>query len=102
MSILVAHALLYICMYTYIVLRPYLHHALYIHIYLFTAACPAGTYRSATDPVTSCLPCPNNTVTTGVAVAECPCLSGFYRSPSEGPGDGCTGESFKVKHKHPN
>ena len=59
-------------------------------------ACPRGQYRSASD--TSCQTCPSNTVRSGRAVAECPCLVNYYRAANEGPGVACTCKSNKNNH----
>jgi len=56
-------------------------------------ACPAGTYRSLSDPADSCLPCPANTITSGVAVATCPCIAGHFRAPQDDPKIGCARKS---------
>ena len=56
-------------------------------------ACPAETYRSLSDPASSCLPCPANTIASGVAVAVCPCIAGFFRAAQENPSVGCTRKS---------
>jgi len=56
-------------------------------------ACPAGTYRSRSDPSDSCLPCPPNTIITGVAVASCPCIAGYFRAQENGPEFACSRKS---------
>ena len=35
--------------------------------------------------------CPPNSKSSFAASAECPCLSGYFRTPTEGAGTGCTG-----------
>ena len=42
----------------------------------FLTACSAGTFSSSGE----CLKCPANTVTTGVAVDQCECESGYFRN----------------------
>ena len=57
-------------------------------------ACPAGTYRSRSDPADSCLPCPANTATSGVAVANCSCIAGHFRALQDGPKIACARKSY--------
>lgn len=59
------------------------------------SACPAGMYRSCSDPADSCPPCPANTDHSGVAVAICPCITGYFRAPPHGPNVSCTGKSVR-------
>jgi len=68
-------------------------HSSDIKIIFPLSACPAGTHRSDSDPADSCVPCPANTIRTGVAVAICPCTAGYFRAPQEGPVIGCTSMS---------
>ena len=62
-------------------------------------ACPAGTYRPLLNPSSSCLSCPTNTNTSGVAVAFCPCIAEFFRSTQDGPHIGCTRKSHQLLQK---
>ena len=63
---------------------------------LFLAACPAGTYWSATN-LEMCLPCPMNTVTTAIGTIVCECVNGYFRDvqTNEGPEVDCTCMSEK-------
>ena len=61
-------------------------------------ACGAGKYRSDLD--STCKVCPPNSKSASAASAECPCLSGYFRAPSEGAGASCTGEVI-ILHSHP-
>ena len=48
----------------------------------------AGEYLSPSN--FSCLPCPDNTVSSDVGVAICECLPGYFRAPNESADIGCT------------
>ena len=48
----------------------------------------AGEYASPSN--FSCLPCPDNTVSSDVGVAICECLPGYFRVPNESADIGCT------------
>jgi len=61
-------------------------------------ACPAGTYRSRSDPVDSCVLCPANTTTSGIAVANCPCIAGHFRAPQDDPKIGCARPPTAVRN----
>ena len=58
----------------------------------YSIACPVGTYRSVTDNLERCLPCPMNTVTAVIGAAVCQCRNGFFRDKqtNDGPDVDCT------------
>lgn len=67
------------------------------------AACPAGTYRSQSDPAHSCIPCPHNTNISLIPVAVCPCIPGFFRTAQEDQSFSCTRKldyEVALQHSH--
>lgn len=59
---------------------------------ILSPACPSGSYRVDTD-VPHCLKCPGHSTTESEGATICPCESGHFRAPGEGPQVSCTRES---------
>ena len=60
--------------------------------FFFSTACPEGRYRAGISN-SSCLLCPNNSVSTEEGSAVCPCVPPNIRNPTR-PQDPCTGRLF--------
>lgn len=60
--------------------------------------CGVGTFKSTTANK-PCSVCPSNSVSISTGAAECTCVTGYYRAPTDDRGDPCTSES-RTLHTH--
>lgn len=65
---------------------------LYHRVLLLSLACPSGFYRAADMDMSHCLECPQHSTAESEGATVCPCESGHYRAPGEGPQAACTRE----------